>query len=170
MKIRKAKESDAPELLKLYRAAATTENGIARTPQEISKKFVEDFLDNSLKKGLIFVIENNKKIIAEVHCYKFDPLCFKHTFANLTLVVHPNFQGQGLGKKIFSHLLEEIKAKHREIIRVELFVRQSNPRGIRLYQSLGFVVEGICQNRLLDAKGKLDSDTMMVWINPNFEN
>lgn len=169
MNLRPATLSDIPKLLTLHRAAAKTPNGIARAPREITKKTITNFVKPALKTGLIFVIENNQNLIAEIHCYKYEPACFQHTLANLTLVVHPDFQGQGLGRKIFSHLLAQIQTNHSEIARVELFCRQSNPRGISLYQSLGFVIEGICRNRILDAKGDLDGDTMMSWFNPAFK-
>lgn len=172
MKLRKATKSDAVEIFNLNVEAAKTKNGIARAPEEISQKDVKNFIEKSLKSGLIFVIshpENPKKLIAEIHCYKHEPQCFKHVLGNLTLVVHPEFQGRGLGKKIFSHLLEEIKENHPSIARVELSSRQSNLRGIKLYQSLGFEIEGIMQKRILDADGVLSGDTMMAWFNPNFK-
>ncbi len=171
MLIRQANKSDIPSLIKLYRFAAKTKNGIARQPQEISEVFVKNFVKNSLKKGLIFVAENPKnpeELIAEIHCYKHDPLCFKHVFGNLILVVSPSFQGRGLGKKIFSHLLAKTIKNHHEIARIELFVRQNNLRAVKLYQDLGFVVEGIFRNRVLNAEGKLDADIMMAWFNPAF--
>ena len=173
MKLRKAEKTDLKKITALYKKVAETPNGIARTPQEISEKWVEDFLNNALTKGLIFVVEhpeNAEKVIAEIHCHKFDPACFKHVLANLTIVVHPDFQGGGLGKKIFSHLLSEIQTHHLEIARVELFTRNNNARGIRLYQSLGFKIEGICESRILDANGDLGGDVMMAWLNPRFLN
>lgn len=169
MKIRKVLKADIPALVKLYRSAAKSENGIARKPAEISKKLIEGFIKNSLKSGLIFVIENEEKLVAEIHCYRFEPSCFKHVLGNLILVVDPAFQGQGLGRKIFSHLLAEISKKHHDIARVELFVRENNFRGIKLYKSLGFVSEGIYKNRILDSKNQLSSDTMMAWFNPQFK-
>lgn len=172
MNLRKANKSDLEKIVELYRRAAETPNGIARIAEEITENYVSDFLNNALAKGLIFVAENPqdpKKLIAEIHCYRFDPSCFKHTLANLTLVVHPNFQGQGVGKTIFSHLLEEIKSTHQEIVRVELTVRQSNPKTIGLYKKLGFKIEGICEKRILNAAGELESDTMMAWLNPTYK-
>ena len=172
MKLRKAKQTDVREIFLLNREAAKTANGVARKVEEILQKDVADFVKKSLKTGLIFVIEhpsNPKKLIAEIHCYKHEPQCFKHVLGNLTLVVHPDFQGQGFGKKIFSHLLTEITKNHRDIVRVELMTRQNNSRGIKLYESLGFEIEGFCKNRILDAEGMLGSDTMMAWFNPNFK-
>ncbi len=169
MKLRKANKKDVAELIKLYRATAECENGIARTPKEVTKFYVEHFLQNALKKGLIFVIEQEKKLIAEIHGYPNEPLVFRHTLGNLTMVVHPDFQGQGLGRKIFSHFLNKVEKKHTDIARVELFTRQSNKRGIALYKSLGFESEGFCKKRILNAEGKLELDTIMAWFNPNFK-
>jgi putative acetyltransferase len=129
---------------------------------------VNDFVTNSLAKGLIFIVENEGKIIAEIHCYRYDPLCFKHTLSNLVLTVDPNFQGQGIGRKIFSHLLEEVSKNHPDILRVELFTRQKNLRGIALYKSLGFEIDGVLKNRILDSDGNMSDDTIMAWFNPNF--
>jgi putative acetyltransferase len=169
MNIRQANQSDVLALKKLYQAAAKTQNGIARKPAEISQNLIANFVKNSKQNGLIFVIEspdNCAELIAEIHCYKHEPLCFEHVLGNLILVVHPNFQGQGLGRKIFSHLLLEIEKNHPNIVRVELFCRQNNLRGLKLYQSLGFEIEGICQKRILDADGNIGGDTMMAWFNP----
>ena len=171
MNIRQANQSDILQLLKLYQAAAKTKNGIARKPAEISKKLITDFVKNSKQNGLIFVVENpnnRAELIAEIHCYKHEPLCFKHVLGNLILVVHPNFQRQGLGRKIFSHLLLEVEKNHPNIARVELFVRQNNFGAIKLYQSLGFEIEGICQKRILDADENIGGDAIMAWFNPNF--
>ncbi len=168
MKIRKAKIEDTNRISELYLKAAAVPDGLARKPDEISKELIESFIKNSLDKGLIFVIENNYGIIAEIHCFKMDPLCFQHCLGNLTIVVHPDFHGQSLGRQIFNHLLNEVKNKHQNIARIELFVRQENPKAIKFYQSLGFEVEGICKNRLLNSKAELSDDTLMAWLNPNF--
>ncbi len=168
MKIRKAQKTDAKKIFELHLKAAEIKDGIARIPEEIFLRDVENFVDEALQKGLIFVGEEDEKIIAEIHCYKNFPHCFKHCFSNTTLVVHPDFHGRGLGRKIFSYLLEEIKNHHRDIARVELFCREKNFRAIKLYQSLGFEIEGICKNRLLDSKNELSGDVMMAWFNPKF--
>lgn len=173
MKVRKALKTDLEKIIILHKKAAETIDGIARTPAEINENYVSNFLDNALEKGLIFVIENpdnSQELIAEIHCYKHDPKCFQNTLGNLTIVVHPNFQSQGLGRIIFSHLLKEIEANHPDIVRVELMVRQSNKKAVKLYQNLGFEIEGICKNRISNFKGELENDMMMAWLNSNFTN
>jgi putative acetyltransferase len=87
---------------------------------------------------------------------------------NLTIVVDQDFHGQGVGKKLFSYLLQEIEKNHSEILRVELMTRSSNKAGQRLYESLGFKFEGVMKNRILNSEGQLEDDLMMAWMNPNF--
>lgn len=168
MIIRKATVADIDQIFELYKATATVENGIARDPDEISLSFILEIVNLSLKNGLIFVAVKDNKIVAEIHCYKNEPRCFKHTFGNLILVVHPDSIGQGLGKKIFKILLEEVEKNCREIIRVELFVRSSNQRGIALYKSLGFEIDGVCRSRTVNSSNKIEADIFMSWISPGY--
>jgi RimJ/RimL family protein N-acetyltransferase len=65
--------------------------------------------------------------------------------------------------------LDEIKNNHPEIVRVELFCRANNQQATALYQKLGFVVEGYLKNCILDSQGQLESNTIMGWINPNYQ-
>ncbi len=169
MQIRKGDKNDLEKIYNLYKRAATSLEGLARTPEEISQELITNFIEKSLENGLIFVIENEDKIIAEIHAYKNEPRCFQPSLSNLIIAIDPDFQGRGLGRKIFSHLLEEVKINHKNIARVELFARQKNLRAVNLYKSLGFEVEGILKNRLLDSNGNIDHDTIMAWHNSNFK-
>ncbi len=169
--IRTAIRSDLNSIVELYKEAARIPDGIARTPEEINYDLISEYFEKSSQQGLMMVAENpenSQQLIAAIHCYKFDPKCFDHTLGNLILVVHPDFHGQGLGTKIFTHLLEEIKNNHPEIARVELFARTSNQRAIALYQRLGFVIEGHLNNRIVNSQNQLESDTIMGWINPEY--
>ena len=167
MKIRPVRKTDINALVALHQKTAAFPDGVARKPHEISKKGISSFVNSAMKSGLCFVAENPenpKELIAEIHCFKHEPQVFKHTLGNLTIVVDPSFHGRGLGKKIFSHLIEEVKNNHPEIIRVELSVRENNPRAQKLYQSLGFEIEGVMRKRILSADGKLTGDVMMSWL------
>lgn len=169
--IRKAIKSDINSIVELYKETAKVPDGIARTVDEINHDLITEYFEKSAKQGLMLVAQNpnhSEQLIAAIHCYKFDPKVFSHTFGNLVLVVHPQFHGQGLGTKIFTHLLEEVKNNHPEVARVELFVRSGNQRAIALYQKLGFVIEGHLKNRIVNSQNQLESDNIMGWINPNY--
>jgi ribosomal protein S18 acetylase RimI-like enzyme len=167
--IRKAKKSDLNAIIALYKKVAELKDGIARTAEEITFDYVDNFLSSALNSGLIFVAEDSgQNLIAEIHCYKFGPKCFDNTLSNLTLVVDQDFHGQKIGFKIFSKLLDEVKLNPK-IARVELSARKSNQKAITLYQKLGFEIEGYMKNRLISSSGKSEDDVMMAWINPNFK-
>jgi putative acetyltransferase len=60
---------------------------------------------------------------------------------NLGLCVHPQGQGLGLGWALMAALLDYAD-RWAQVLRVQLHVYADNERAIRLYQSLGFEVEG----------------------------
>ncbi|WP_276372961.1 N-acetyltransferase [Chryseolinea sp. H1M3-3] len=172
MRYRTANLDDAPALIKLYKAVARTEGGIARLEHEITPEYVDGFLERSLATGLIVVgehPENANELIAEIHAYKPGPQTFDHVLSDLTLVVHPQFQGKKMGRTILTIFLEEIARNHPDVGRVELIARESNEKAIALYQSLGFLIEGRLEMRIRTTDRHYEADIPMGWQNPNFE-
>jgi ribosomal protein S18 acetylase RimI-like enzyme len=147
---RKATQKDVAQILELYQKVSLEVGGLARTFDEISKSYVENFTQKSIHNGVQWVIEDTKdqQIIAEIHCYQLEPKVFSHILSELTIAVAPQYQGKGLGKIIFQALLEEIFLQRRDILRVELIARESNTRAIEFYQKLGFVIEGRFERRI----------------------
>jgi ribosomal protein S18 acetylase RimI-like enzyme len=172
MRYRTADIDDIPRLVKLYKAVAQKEGGIARVEEEISEAYVNNFLEKSLSSGLIIVGENPddpEELVAEIHAYKAGIKVFNHVFGDLTIVVHPNFQRMKIGRTIFTIFLEEIARNKPDIGRVELIAREGNLKAIELYQSLGFQIEGRLEMRIKTPEGNYEADIPMGWQNPNFE-
>jgi ribosomal protein S18 acetylase RimI-like enzyme len=171
MHFRKATADDHERIKILYQEVAKRSGGIARTPEEVTDEYIDGFLEKSIGGGLIFVIEHPEKprqLIGEIHAYKSGLLVFDNTIGSLTLAIHPDFQGKKLGYKIFRTFLDEILGHRPDILRVELWVRESNIRGQRLYESLGFKVEGRMEKRIRNADGSYEADIPMGWLNPKF--
>lgn len=59
----------------------------------------------------------------------------------LGMGVHPDFRGQGLGRRLLLACVE--KAWHKGLTRIELEARADNHRAIALYEKLGFEHEAI---------------------------
>ncbi len=57
------------------------------------------------------------------------------------LAVHPAYRRRGVGRSLLQAVIDE--AKHHISSRVTLEVRKSNEEARRLYQSLGFVAQGV---------------------------
>ncbi len=170
--VRHANKSDYEKIYALYKKVAEEPVGIARSPEEITGDYIKDFMQEAAATGLEFVIDdptNPSSVIAEIHCSKMGPKIFSHVLSNLTIAVHPGFQGKGLGKLIFTHLLEFIKINMPDILRVELFTQESNERAIAFYTKIGFVQEGKFLKRIPGRNGDLESDIPMAWFNPAYK-
>jgi ribosomal protein S18 acetylase RimI-like enzyme len=172
MRYRTATPEDLDAIVKLYKEVARTEGGIARLESEITKDFVRNFLDKSLASGLIVVGEhpdNTSELVAEIHAYKAGIQVFDHVLGDLTIVVHPDFQGQRLGRTILTIFLEEVGRNRPDVGKVELISRESNEKAIALYQSMGFLIEGRLEMRIRTTDRHYEADIPMGWQNPNFE-
>lgn len=164
MNIRTVTPQDNAAIARLYRAVAASPGGLARLEHEISDEYIEHFMTCATARGIELVAEgDNGQIIGEVHAYAPQLFCFAHVLSDLTLAIHPDFQGQGIGRRLLSDLLEYVSAHMPEILRVELIARQSNAGAIRLYESLGFTVEGEFRGRIRNLDGSLESDIPMAW-------
>lgn len=62
----------------------------------------------------------------------------------LTITVHPDAVGQGLGKRLMQDL--EANARQRGAAQIFLEVRESNARAISLYEQMGFRMSGMRKN------------------------
>lgn len=160
MNIRKGVIEDLEKVYKLYKEISKIEGGIARFEDEVTIEYVEEFIKNALNDGIFIVAEKGGTIVGEIHGYKIGIRVFDHVLSNITIVISPNFQNKGIGKKIFSKLIEEGK-KLEGISRIELIARESNKKALKFYESLGFEVEGKMQQRIKNSKGKFEADIMM---------
>jgi ribosomal protein S18 acetylase RimI-like enzyme len=172
MHYRTATPSDIPAIVKLYRAVAKTPGYLARLEDEVTEQYVSDFVTKSLANGLIIVGEdeaNPDNLIAEVHGYKPGLTSFDHVLGEITFLVHPDHQGKGIGRTIFTIFLDEIANNRPDVGKVELYTGESNRRAIALYQSLGFMIEGRMEMRFKNPAGSYEADIPLGWVNPGFE-
>lgn len=167
---RKSTFEDKNQIFNLYKKVSKQVGGLARSFDEITESYVENFINKSHKNGLQLVIQNsiNNSIVAEIHCYKLEPKIFEHILSELTIVVNPDFQSQGLGKIIFQSLLDKVSSERKDILRIELIARESNLKAIRFYQKLGFVIEGRFEKRIKSNNKNFEADIPMVWFNKNY--
>ena len=169
-KIRILQENDKDKLYALYKGVARQKGGIARTANEIDENYINSIINISLSNGISFVMDNEDKseIISEIHCEDIGPKQFSHVLTNITILVNQNYQGNGLGKQIFVHLLNYLEQKRPDILRLELFTRESNSKAIKFYEKLGFKIEGKFEKRVQSDDNMLESDIAMAWFNKNY--
>jgi putative acetyltransferase len=167
--VRRARADDFAGLKTLYQEVAKTVGAILRTPNEITDDYIRRILDASLARGLILVAHEEsdpQRLLASIHAYRPEPKAFSHVLSNLTIVVHPLFQGKGVGRLVFSNFLDAIKNEFPTIYRVELLALESYLRGLLLYETLGFVREGRLESRVRGITGEYEAEILMAWFNP----
>ena len=162
--LRKTNKNDIDKIYILYKATASTLGGLARDKEEITEEYISNFVTQSLSRGLSLVIEKNGDIIGEIHAFRPEPKVFHHIFSELTICIHPNHQGTGYGRKLFSRFMTIIQDETQDIKRVELIARESNAKAISFYKSFGFEIEGCLKNRINSISNKLENDIPMGWL------
>lgn len=164
--LRKSRLEDIFLILELYKIVSQNEGGLARTSDEITLEYIENFSKNAAKSGIQYVVEDQRssQILGEIHAYRLVPKVFSHVLSELTIAVHPAFQGQGIGRILFEGLINKVVTELPEILRIELIARESNQKAIAFYQRLGFEIEGKLKNRIKAVDGNFEADIPMAWL------
>jgi len=172
MYIRTAVPEDGPRIKTLYQEVIRAGGALARREHEVTDEYIDHFLKRSFEDGLIIVAEHPddpNKLIGEIHAYKPGIQSFAHVLSELTLAIHPDFQGKKVGRTLFTIFLEEVGRNRTDIGKVELVTGENNARAINLYESMGFKIEGRMEMRFRNPQGVFEADIPMGWQNPNFE-
>jgi RimJ/RimL family protein N-acetyltransferase len=164
--LRSGQAADATALLHLYQAVAREAGALARRPEELDAAYVDGILQAALGRGVWLVAEGAQGLIASIHASRPLPRDFQHVLGELTLVVHPRAQGQGLGRRLFTAFMDHVRQQEPGITRVELITRDSNARARRIYEQLGFEQEGRLRRRVRHADGRREDDLFYAWLRP----
>jgi ribosomal protein S18 acetylase RimI-like enzyme len=164
---RAARGEDAPLLAAAERAIASVPGRLAPRPEEIAdddvRKKILELGDR--RRGIYLVAEQTGMLVGHALLESL-PLAVTSHVVRLTIAVHEDHQGQGVGRALMQELLGWARSNP-GVEKVELQVRASNDRAIALYRSLGFAEEGRKTRRLKIGPGEyLDDLYMALWVGP----
>jgi putative acetyltransferase len=159
--IRPTTPADAPAILTVHLAAASNGGGLAREPDEMDLAAIESSLARPFQDGVALIAWIDGRPAGEIHASRYAPRQFAHNLTELTVAVHPDFQGRGVGAALFEALFAEAGKMAPPIERIELLCREGNDGALRLYQRLGFVIEGRFPKRVRLSDGTLEDDLAM---------
>ncbi|MES2124869.1 MAG: N-acetyltransferase [Gemmatimonadota bacterium] len=165
--IRDGTLDDIDAVLALHQAVASRNGTLARASDEITRDATERTVERSLATGVFLVALDDGALIGAIECYVLGPRQFAHVLGELTVAVHPEHQGKGVGRELFRRMLDRIIATRPDITRVELMVRGDNEGAQRLYRSLGFRDEGRLVGRVCLPDGTILDDVAMAWHRPD---
>lgn len=156
--IRAATLADRDAILALHRAAAVTPGALARAPEEVTPAYAEGAIKSDI---CLVAIDDDGLVCGEIHAKRETVALFAHVLGSLTVAVHPERQGKGIGSRLFEALIAWAKTQEPPILRIELAAGAGNPGAIRLYERLGFRHEGrqVARGRLPD--GRFEDDILM---------
>jgi ribosomal protein S18 acetylase RimI-like enzyme len=112
-------------------------------PEADTRKYV---LDNIARRVPHFVAIVESQVVGWCDIALRPQAALAHSGV-LGMGVMSKYRGQGIGRGLLDATLQAAKA--RDIRRVELTVRVDNERAKRLYETRGFVVEGLCRRHML---------------------
>lgn len=166
--IRPGRETDAVAIEALYRTVAEISGGIARLPHEVNSGYIGGFVAQSLEHGILLVAESPGRpgLVGELHTYTCGLWRFNHVLSSLTVAVHPEMQGRGIGRRLFEALLTEVTDHRPDIVRIELMTGESNGHAQALYRSMGFEQQGRFERAIRKPAGELEADIPMAWLRP----
>ena len=155
--------ADADAVVALYQAvAAMPGSGLARQRDEISREYITGFLAPALKGGVSLGAFASDALVGEIHATRIGPRQFAHVLTDLTVAVHPDVQGRGVGSRLFGALFESATKLVPRATRIELVARSGNTAALRLYERLGFRAEGRFQGRVRLPDGQIEDDIPMA--------
>jgi len=161
VEVRPLSPADVLAVLVLYRQAAAASGGLARTPGEIDEAYVGGFLARAAADGVSLGAWFEGELLGEIHAARLGPAQFAHVLSDLTIAVHPVWQGRGVGWRLFQALFDAAGRLSPRVERIELMAREGNRDAIRLYERLGFRVEGRFERRVRLADGRVEADIAM---------
>ncbi|MFX1394483.1 MAG: GNAT family N-acetyltransferase [Promethearchaeota archaeon] len=129
MIIEQATINDLGEILELQKLAYQSEAEIYNEYSIPPLTLTLDEIKEDFSSQIFLKIVINNKIIGSVRAYKEKDTCYIGR-----LIVHPEFQNQGIGSK----LMFKIESIYKEIKRFELFTGYKSKKNLYLYQKLGY--------------------------------
>lgn len=125
-----ASKGDLEEILTLQQLAYQSEASIYNNYEFAPLKQSLEELQSEAKQAIVLKIVEDRKIVGSVRGFEKDGTCFIGR-----LIVHPDYQNQGLGKKLM-HAIELCY----EGVRYELFTGHLSEKNLRLYENLGYKI------------------------------
>lgn len=162
--IRNAQIHDAHLIAEAERAIAQQPGYFCSAPSELSDQNVVQTITKTLQtqKGVYLVAEHEGTVVG--HGF-LEPLRLKSLehVAELNLVVHPGWEGKGIGTLLIQRLIEWAR-QSKWIEKIELNVRASNEKALCLYTKMGFREEGRLRKRVKVTERYIDDLVMALHI------
>lgn len=159
--IRPIRLEDAKYINEIRIMDGVRENIMGITSERITR--AEKMISNLSSDQHMFVAEvdeeGSRKVVGCITLYVNQSPRARHS-ASIGVMVHRDYQGKGIGRALFSKVLD-LADNWLMLVRIELGVFVDNERAIKLYNSLGFEIEGRKKYAAI-RNGKYDDEYIMA--------
>jgi ribosomal protein S18 acetylase RimI-like enzyme len=153
--VRPARADDADRLLAIDRATWSRESSPAPAPSQ------GPFFNERTQPENVLVAELDGDVAGWGKIdHPTELASSEHVWHVFGLAVDPAFEGRGVGRALMEALMA--MARERGGSRMTLRVFATNPRALRLYERLGFELEGVFRGEFKLAGGELVDDLFMA--------
>lgn len=177
-RIRPARVQDADDLYGMERASVIDGRGEVRTLADLPPDLdafrashARHLQGDSFMAVLLVaeLLSPTPRVVAALALQRLVPGRLRHV-ASLAITVHPEAQERGIGRALMVRAVDLARSglgvPDMPIHRLELWVRADNHRALSLYESLGFVREGVRRDFCRRADGSFVDDIGMALVWP----
>jgi RimJ/RimL family protein N-acetyltransferase len=162
IRIRPAIVADAAAIWRAEMETAEIPGRLASRPHELQLAAFEKRIRDLEAIGCYVVATEDERVCGHAFLEPMPLEAVQHVY-RLTIVVHPGYNGRGIGTQLLRRL--QHWAHDRDgLHKIELHVRATNESAIRLYQRLGFTEEGRHRDRVKLPDGSFVDDIAMAWF------
>ncbi len=164
--IRKARIEDSFACAQAEREIAATPGLLVSKPFELLEdEFRTTILKSTQPKSVIYLVaECKEELVGHAFLEPLHRSVISHV-ADLTMAIHPGWQGKGIGTQLLQALIKQAKVSG-NIEKIALHVRATNERAIALYTKAGFIQEGQLKKHVkINATEYIDDVLMALFIN-----
>lgn len=140
--IRPVRIEDAPFINGIRRMDGVRENILGITSERATRS--EDFIRGLSENDHVFVAEvdenGQKKVVGMIGMNVSRNLRLRHS-ASIGIMINADYHGKGIGTALLKKVID-LADNWLMLVRLELGVFVKNERAVKLYQSLGFQIEG----------------------------
>jgi ribosomal protein S18 acetylase RimI-like enzyme len=153
--VRPARADDEERLLAIDRATWSLDSSPAPAPSD------GPFFNERTQPEAVLVAELDAEVVGWGKIQHPTELpASEHVWHVTGLAVDPAFAGRGVGRALMEALME--MARERGGSRMTLRVFATNPRALRLYERLGFELEGVFRGEFKLGTGEFVDDLFMA--------
>lgn len=125
---------------------------------------MEEALSGALSGGLAIGAWDGSQLVGVIKASRMPSVQFEHVLWDLTVAVAPEAQGRGIAHRLFLELVANASTLMPKVERIELVVREGLTHAIRLYERVGFRLEGRFERRFRLSDGTYEADLPMALL------